>query len=349
MFSSSVRVALFALAASAISVTAAPGLSLKVTGSPVVNGVSNLKVSATLTNTGDETLKVLNDPLSPLSTIPANTFAITNADGASPDFAGVKAKFVPQRAAELGSYIVLAPGESKTVEHDLSEAYDFSASGEGSYDVEARNVFHIIQDDSKLDTIYANNEAHTAKVVGTLTSRATLTGYLGKRATFNACTATQQSQLNQAASAAQTYAATGSQYLKGHTAATTRYTTWFGTYTTARHNTVTSHFGNIEGYPFSSYTFDCTCTDTGTFAYVYPSKFPFVYLCGAFWNAPLNGTDSKAGTLVHESSHFTRNGGTDDYVYGQSAAKGLALSNPDQATDNADNHEYFAENNPALA
>jgi len=26
----------------------------------------------------------------------------------------------------------------------------------------------------------------------------------------------------------------------------------------------------------------------------------------------------------------------------------LALSNPTQALDNADNHEYFAENNPAV-
>ncbi|KAI0681659.1 lysine-specific metallo-endopeptidase, partial [Cerioporus squamosus] len=59
------------------------------------------------------------------------------------------------------------------------------------------------------------------------------------------------------------------------------------------------------------------------------------------------GTDSRAGTLVHESSHFTKNGGTQDYVYGQSSAKSLAKSNPSEAIFNADNHEYFAENNPA--
>ena len=72
-----------------------------------------------------------------------------------------------------------------------------------------------------------------------------------------------------------------------------------------------------------------------------------VYLCGAFWDAPTTGTDSKGGTLVHESSHFTDNGGTEDYVYGQSSAKSLASSDPDEAVYNADNHEYFAENNPA--
>lgn len=61
------------------------------------------------------------------------------------------------------------------------------------------------------------------------------------------------------------------------------------------------------------------------------------------------GTDSRAGTIVHEQSHFTVNGGTDDHVYGQSGAKSLAISNPANAVDNADNHEYFAENNPALS
>ena len=53
--------------------------------------------------------------------------------------------------------------------------------------------------------------------------------------------------------------------------------------------------------------------------------------------------------MIHEASHYTANGGTSDYVYGQSGAKSLALSNPDQAVFNADSHEYFAENNPALS
>ena len=32
---------------------------------------------------------------------------------------------------------------------------------------------------------------------------------------------------------------------------------------------------------------------------------------------------------------------------GQSAAKSLALTDPARALDNADNHEYFAENTPS--
>jgi len=47
-------------------------------------------------------------------------------------------------------------------------------------------------------------------------------------------------------------------------------------------------------------------------------------------------------------SHFNVVAGTDDHVYGQSGAASLAISNPSLAVDNADSHEYFAENTPAL-
>lgn len=60
---------------------------------------------------------------------------------------------------------------------------------------------------------------------------------------------------------------------------------------------------------------------------------------GAFWKAPLSGTDSQGGTIVHESTHFTANAGTDDYAYGQSDCKSLAKSNTAHAIENADSHE----------
>jgi peptidyl-Lys metalloendopeptidase len=62
----------------------------------------------------------------------------------------------------------------------------------------------------------------------------------------------------------------------------------------------------------------------------------------------MTGTDSKGGTLVHEMSHFNVVASTDDWVYGQSGAASLAINNPSQAIDNADSHEYFGENTPAL-
>jgi peptidyl-Lys metalloendopeptidase len=47
-------------------------------------------------------------------------------------------------------------------------------------------------------------------------------------------------------------------------------------------------------------------------------------------------------------SHFNVVASTNDWAYGQSAAASLAISNPTKAIDNADSHEYFSENNPAL-
>ena len=45
-------------------------------------------------------------------------------------------------------------------------------------------------------------------------------------------------------------------------------------------------------------------------------------------------------------SHFDVVASTDDFVYGQTGAMSLAITDPDDAVMNADNHEYFAENTP---
>lgn len=85
------------------------------------------------------------------------------------------------------------------------------------------------------------------------------------------------------------------------------------------------------------------------FAYVFLSRPYNVFLCPAFRAANIDGTDSRAGTIIHELSHFTILGGTDDHAYGQLGTQALASSDPDTAVGNADSMEYFAENTPTLA
>jgi peptidyl-Lys metalloendopeptidase len=80
--------------------------------------VEHLQIVATITNTGDETLKVLNDPRGPLNKLPTDTFAISDAKGAQPSFIGIKLKYVPKAAAALGAYTILSPGEYVEVEHN---------------------------------------------------------------------------------------------------------------------------------------------------------------------------------------------------------------------------------------
>ena len=166
--------------------------------------------------------------------------------------------------------------------------------------------------------------------------------------TFNACTTTRQSELISARNESKIYASDAENYLLANIV-NSRYTTWFGVFTSTRYNTVKSNFTAISNaMDNASVHFDCTCTQSNVYAYVYPNQPYNIYLCGAFWSAPLTGTDSKAGTLIHEMSHFNVVAGTEDFAYGQTAARNLAINNPDNAIQNADNHEYFAENTPPL-
>lgn len=77
-------------------------------------------------------------------------------------------------------------------------------------------------------------------------------------------------------------------------------------------------------------------------AYKVPnSKTIAITLYPKFWTLPFSGMDSKIGTLIHEFSHGR--GDTDDHAYGTAKCLNLAISRPDLAIDNADNYEYFAE------
>jgi peptidyl-Lys metalloendopeptidase len=71
-----------------------------------------------------------------------------------------------------------------------------------------------------------------------------------------------------------------------------------------------------------------------------------VYLDERFWTAPRMGEDSRAGTLLHETSHFYGAGGTDDVVYGRRGCRALARKDPSGAMRNADSHEYWLETLP---
>ena len=87
------------------------------------------------------------------------------------------------------------------------------------------------------------------------------------------------------------------------------------------------------------------------YAYVYPNDDTKMYLGNDFESAPLTGANSKAGTMVHESSHYNTVGGTDDEeladgttAYGHDNAQQLAREDPAKAQNNADSFEFFVEN-----
>ena len=290
-------------------------------------------VNVTISNTGNKPAKVLKW-FTPAEDVEEALFKVSR-DGAKVDYVGAHYK----RPAPTGNdYINLKPGENFTRTVDLGLYYDLTTSGsyELEYDADVTGV-----SSNKIQLAVEGRAG--APLVDVVTPLA-VTG----SSSFNKCTTTQQSDVVLARSNASTYAASALSYLNAHNSGTTRYTTWFGIFDSGRYSTVTSHYSAISNaMDAASMTFDCGCKKK-YYAYVYPNQPYTIYLCSVFWTAPAIGTDSKAGTLIHEMSHFNVVASTDDWAYGQSAAKSLAISDPVKAIDNADSHEYFAENTPVL-
>ncbi|KAI0646097.1 Metalloprotease [Trametes meyenii] len=334
--------------ASAVSALADASLLLQVSGPSTVSDVDNLRVTATVTNTGDVPLKLLNDPYSPLSDLPTDIFTITNPHGTNPDFVGIEVKYVPHVAASSDdplAFTHLDPGESVHVEHDLSLAYDFSTSGPGPYiiNVKALNTFYYVNR-GRISALLTGSglPSHAVNITGSLESRARK----ALRPDTKGCEEWQEQAVHRAIPLAKTYIENALADLARDGFSGDNYKLWFGSPSEHRLATVDSHFEALNGNNFTDFTFVCNtafCSSkTGVFAYVYPDDFGKIHVCDMFFRSPVGGPDSRASTIVHEASHFTRNGGTQDHAYGPMLTKELARSYPQFAVMNADNHEYFA-------
>ena len=146
----------------------------------------------------------------------------------------------------------------------MGDAYNFTTSGAGTYTIEPSNLFHYVDASGAPVEIRASvQDAAVSSVSGTL---AVARLVLDRRATYRSCTAARQTSLVSGAAQAKTYASNAYSYISSTTTGTTRYVTWFGTYLASRRSTVLSHFQKISGNDFTSFIYDCTCTESGTYA-----------------------------------------------------------------------------------
>ena len=327
-------------------------------------------VKVTFTNTSGSPQYVLKSH-TPFDGVNAPVFDVTR-DGQPVRYLG---KIVKRAAPTAADYYLLKPGASYTVKVELSALYDMATTGDYAvrYHAASAQLFADggsgasatamsagagardsgrhggeLQSDTAsmwIDGVRPRGSREETMSLAEMQAASGRVSAAGLSTT--SCSASQQSTIASALSAAQTYASNADAYM-ARTTMGSRYTKWFGTVNSTRVSTIRSHYANIKStLATKPINVNCGCSDT-SYAYVYPNQPYTIYVCKAFWSAPLTGTDSKAGTLVHETSHFTVVAGTDDWAYGQSAAANLAISNPSQAIDNADSHEYFSENNPAL-
>ena len=302
-------------------------------------------VRVTITNPNKNTIKVLKW-FTPAEDVEESLFAVS-IDGATVAYLGPTYKRPEPKGDD---YIALKSGESFSRDVALDAYYDLSITGSyvARYDIAALDLYADEKGADKRAGSLSSNEI-TLKVEGRAAPQGgiiTPDAVTGST-TYSKCTTTQQSTLVSARTQASSYATNALSYLQANKTGA-RYTTWFGVLDATRYSTVTTHFTKIsQAMDTATVNFDCGCKKK-YYAYVYPTQPYNIYVCSVFWTAPLTGTDSKAGTLIHEMSHFNVVASTDDFVYGQSGAKSLAISNPENAINNADNHEYFAENTPAL-
>jgi peptidyl-Lys metalloendopeptidase len=316
---------------------------------PSLGKSDDVVVTVTFTNTSGNPQYVLKSH-TPFGEIEAPMFDVTR-DGTRVRYLGAIAKRAAPTSAD---YFLLKPGASHSVKVELSALYDMATTGDYEIRYHAASP-QLFAGGSELASEAATVWIDGVRPRGSRDETLTLEEMKAQATpqpaaaglSFNKCTASQQADITQAVSASLSMATGGDAYMaKGSMGP--RYTKWFGAVDSARVSTVKAHFAALkDAFATKPITVDCGCKKT-YYAYVYPTQPYTIYVCKAFWSAPMTGTDSKGGTLVHEMSHFNVVAGTDDWVYGQSGAASLAISDPAKAIDNADSHEYFGENTPAL-
>ncbi|MGY3856960.1 M35 family metallo-endopeptidase [Aeromonas intestinalis] len=315
----------------------------------VEGNAEDVRVNLTLTNTGDKPVRLLKWQLPGSDDAP---LFVVERDGQRVGYEGALIK----RAAPTDKdYQLLKAGQSLTLQAEISGLYDMSVQGQyhiryqlptlaqGSGVAKAKQAQGSESNTVSLWVEGVSDERLQARVAPLAEPQAVTASvsFTGR------CTNTQKSNILTALDAASSITNNSNSYLAVDKPSGQRYRSWFGAYDASRWNQAEANFSKIkDAIDNKPLTFDCGCQQS-YFAYVYPDQPYKVYLCKSFWTAPVNGTDSRAGTIVHELSHFTAVAGTDDLGYGQGNARNLASTDPQKALNNADNHEYFAENTPS--
>ncbi|KAF9267225.1 zincin [Marasmius fiardii PR-910] len=278
--------------------------------------VSNFKVVTAITNTGDETLRLLNNPES------------------------VHFRYGHEYVAKSddeSKFTVLAPRESVEVSHEVGKFYNFTA-GAGPYTFKPSNVFYAVEADKSLTAVVASREpAAVSELTGQLSSTKPLsdasTGGVSVPSNGTKLKKHRRSTNDDAIKAAATLAKNSVEYLVHCKRLGMARSIWRGMII----RRMLSRY-ILETAP-ADWTYDCSCTDTD----VYAQNYGEVYLCGLYWDVATTGSGSRADTIIHEGTHFPKVLGTEDVTYGETNCKELARRDPAQAANNADNHAFFSD------
>ena len=326
----------------------------------------NFEVILTITNTGDITQSVLRREVG-ADGIQENILSVTSNGRVIP-YIGQHHKWAAEPNEQ--DYLHIESGNSLSFTLSVSDSYQTDLAGQ--YEIQFVSSSALSNPKEKATTAYGLRSSNVltswSEGVNQKIAEKFMEAIDGNLAFSGGCTPDEQNQISQAFDAANHMVDESYHFLhhyaENEKVNSNRYKVFFGEYSNFRWNTVkTRYFEMKNDFENQIITIDCGC-DSSSFAYVYPSRYWNIYVCNAFWKAPIGNSDdddprnepserhdSKAGTLIHEMSHFEAPGiiasgysGTDDHGYGWSDVDVLATTDPDKSIENADSIEYFAEN-----
>lgn len=330
----------------------APALEISLSAPKSVSSIDNITVTAAVTNTGSEAVKVIKYGTVLDSGLPTASFQVSKA-GKPAKFTGVKLMVDPD-ALDDSAFVVIGAGETVTVEHEVASLYDFETLGLGTFTFTPKTSFQVVDDqDASLNKFKIAAAEITVDVQSDVARReipGPTTTTKEKRSTVSCSNASQSSFIAASYTEGKALASIAASYISSNSGGSL-YRSYFGTTSTS---TVRTKFTNVANENTSSRTLSCSdpysvCSG-GVIAYTLLSGVNPIYYCSIFYNEVTtsrlcSGTsvasrNIRGGTTLHELTHATS--GTDDIGYGCSYDQSLASSNPSQAAINADNYNCFA-------
>lgn len=355
---------LLILFAFVVTAAATRSLTVEVSAPKNVTNVDSFNVLTTITNTGDEILRLINNPATPLFSLAAplaslvtNPFIVMDSNGGQPNFT-IEARHLPRDIA-CGSdkrflFTLLAPGEVVDVLHQVGDHYNLTTSGPVSYTIFPENVFHILEDDGSISILTAETTPATVWITGRRSCfRRRASGFPSlpralpnklneKREDFHGCSDDQQRIVVSAIDKAWDACQAAIDILEQNPNGSDLELEWFGPFTEENHQQVLVTCQRLCNN-IGEWTYDCSsCTDNTLLGFVDQDRYGVMYLCPEFWGDIGDpDDDSQFEVIIHEGTHFDEILGSEDYYYGYANCLALAQENPTQAIDNADNYAYF--------
>lgn len=277
-------------------------------------------------------------------------YLILNADykpGDKVAFEGIKLRLTTEGIPEE-SFQMINPGETIETEFDIAELHNLAAGG--SFDVASAGAFSTAAADSTEITGSVPFSSNTITVsVDGAEAEKIRRDFVKRSAVQSDCTGSKKSSTVTALSNCASLARAASAAAKTNTAKVQEYFKSTSSATISKVQAVLNKAATECGSSTSGVS-KTYCTDvygngceSNVLAYTLPSG-SYIVNCPLYFSDLPALTKSchsqdQATTTLHESTHLSQIGGTDDLGYGYAAATRLSSS---QALNNADSYALFA-------